>query len=81
MEFNYRYHRVKLMAGSPLLTKILSNFPFDIYLLNYVPKNATNHPPNVVIHAKKNESKIYLQQLKMGNLLLFLLLIKAQIFR
>ena len=31
------------MASSRSLTKILADFIFDFYLLNYVLKHATNH--------------------------------------
>jgi len=49
------------MAGSRLLKKILSDFLFGFYLLNFVLKHATNHTQNRCASAdkiNKNSAKI-----------------------
>jgi len=35
---NFAQHRIKLIAGTRLLTKILADFLFGLYLLNLVLK-------------------------------------------
>ncbi len=45
------------MAGPRLLTKILADFLFGFYLLNYVLKYATNHTQNR--YAKLIPTQIY----------------------
>ena len=45
------------MASSRLLTKILADFLFGFYLLNWVLENATNHTQHVG-NKLKNETRI-----------------------
>ena len=42
------------MAGSRLLTKILADFLFGLYLLNYELKHATNHTQDRCAAYKKS---------------------------